>query len=55
MNTYNIELNIKTIDDNFTMTQKWSGYTEQQAIAQAFLYHAQAGARAIEVLSIELK
>lgn len=55
MNTYNIELKIKTLNDEFTLTQQWSGYTEQGAIAQAFLYQAQAGARAIEVLSINLK
>lgn len=56
MNTYKIELSIKKSDEtSFTNKQdRWYGYTEQMAIAQAFLYHAQAGARSIEVLSIEL-
>ena len=36
------------------VTQTWSGWDEQTAIAQAFLSHAQRGARSIEVLSIEL-
>jgi hypothetical protein len=51
MNTYNIELKI----DGVEHTERWSGWTEQVAISQAFLSHAQAGARAIEVLSINLK
>ena len=54
MNTYKIELHIKTIDKEYTMTERWSGYTEQGAIAQAFLYYGITGARAIEVLSVEL-
>lgn len=51
MNTYKITLKV----DGNEIDQNWSGYTEQQAIAQAFLYHGQAGARSVEVLSIELK
>lgn len=56
MNTYKIELSIKKSDEtSFTNRQdRWCGYDEQMAIAQAFLYYAQAGARGIEVLSIEL-
>jgi len=50
MNTYNITLLI----DGTEYTQRWSGYTEQVAISQAFLSLSQQGARAIEVLSIEL-
>lgn len=48
MKTYKITLLI----DNEETTQSWSGYTEQMAIAQCFLYHAQNGARKLEVLSI---
>lgn len=51
MKTYKIELRF----DGHVQTETWSHYDEQGAIAQAFLYHAQQGARSIEVLSIELK
>ena len=51
MNTYIITLKIAGEES----TGSWSGYTEQVAISQAFLYHSQQGARAIEVLSIKLK
>jgi hypothetical protein len=33
-------------------TSNWSGYNEQTAIAQAFLYHAQNGARELKVIEI---
>lgn len=56
MNTYKIELRIKNTEHGIIESaQNWSAYTEQQAIAQCFLYNAQQGATAIEVLSIELK
>lgn len=48
MNTYKITLLV----DNEEVISLWDGYTEQVAIAQAFLYHAQNGARKLEVLEI---
>lgn len=50
MNTYKITLLV----DNEERTENWSGYTEQVAIAQAFLSHAQNGARKLEVLEITI-
>ncbi len=32
---------------------RWSGYSEQVAIAQCFLYEAQNGARELKVISIK--
>ena len=51
METYRILLLI----DNEEKTEDWSGYTEQMAIAQCFLSHAQNGARKLEIISIESK
>ena len=48
MNTYKIELEV----NSEAKTSRWSGYTEQVAIAQCFLYEAQNGARELKVLSI---
>lgn len=45
MNTYSIVLEI----DGEEITQRFSGYTEQVAIAQAMLYNGQNGARSVVV------
>jgi hypothetical protein len=49
MNLYQITVEVDGIDK----TARWSGYTEQVAIAQCFLYEAQNGARSIKVIEIE--
>ena len=48
MNTYKITLEV----DGIEKEAQWSGYTEQVAIAQCFLYEAQNGARSLKVLEI---
>jgi hypothetical protein len=48
MKLYKITVEI----DGEEKTARWSGYTEQVAIAQCFLCEAQNGARAIKVLEI---
>lgn len=50
MNNYKIEIEI----NGEQKTVRWSGHTEQVAIAQCFLSEAQQGARDIKVLSITL-
>jgi len=35
-------------------TRTWHGFDEQQAVAQAMLYYAQAGARKCEVVDFNL-
>jgi hypothetical protein len=55
MNTYEIEMEVKVWGE-FTpenKIQRWSGYTEQVAIAQAFLSEAQQGAREIKIINIK--
>lgn len=49
------KITIATDDPNYSgeVTANWDGYGEQNAIVQAFLYHAQNGARSLKVLSIE--
>lgn len=49
MNTYKIEMVVNGEEKQ----SHWSGYTEQVAIAQAFLSEAQQGAREIKILSIK--
>ena len=49
------EYTINLLVDGEQTTANWSGYDEQVAIAQCFLYHAQNGARKLEVLNITLK
>lgn len=48
MKLYNITIEVDGVDT----TSRWSGYTAQIAIAQAFLYYAQNGARSTKVLEI---
>lgn len=48
METFNIEMEV----NGEYKKSRWDGYTEQVAIAQAFLSEAQSGAREIKVLSI---
>lgn len=48
MTDYSIVLEI----DGTETIQRWSGYTEQVAIAQAMLYNAQNGARSVKVVDI---
>lgn len=48
MNNYSIVLEI----DGEETTQRFSGYTEQVAIAQAMLYNGQNGARSVIVKDI---
>lgn len=49
MNTYKITMMV----DDEERTSHWGGYTEQVAIAQAFLYEAQRGARSLKVIEIQ--
>jgi hypothetical protein len=52
MENYLINFEVKRENgDTENMQSRWSGYGEQSAIAQAFLYEAQNGAREIKVLS----
>jgi len=53
MNTYKINLLVTINGEVIEKTETWSAYDEKGAIGQAFLYHALAGAMAIEVLSVE--
>ncbi len=46
------EYNINILVDGEEYLSSWSGYTETVAIAQAMLYHAQNGARKIEIIDI---
>lgn len=39
--------------DGEELTQNWSGYDEQVAIAQMMLYEAQQGARSIAVIEVQ--
>lgn len=48
MKTYTIEM----IVNGEEKVQRWSGYGEQSAIAQAMLSEAQQGARDIKIISI---
>lgn len=53
MKKYKITIKTDTPDWNGEATQSWYAYDEQQAIAQCFLSHAYAGARCLQVISIE--
>lgn len=48
MKLYSITVEV----DGVEKTARWSGYTEQIAIAQCFLYEAQNGARSLKVLEV---
>lgn len=50
MNTYQITFEV----DGEEKTERWSGYTDQMAIAQAYLSHAQNGARELKWITHEL-
>ena len=48
MKLYNITIEVDRVEKK----ARWSGYNEQSAIAQCFLYEAHNGARSIKVLEI---
>lgn len=48
MNLYEIIAEV----DGEDKRARWSGYTEQMAIAQCFLYEAQNGARSIKLIEV---
>lgn len=54
METYRITIETDQPEYGGEVKENWSGYGEQGAIAQAFLYHTQNGARALKVKEIEL-
>jgi hypothetical protein len=49
MNIYRITIEVHGVIE----VSSWSGYTEQNAICQAFLYYAQKGATSLSVIAIE--
>ena len=48
MQTYKITIEI----DGEERTERWYGYNENVAIAQAFLHHAHQGVRSLKVIDI---
>lgn len=49
METFKLVISV----DKEEVIAKWSGYGAQSAIAQAFLYYAQNGAKELHVLTVE--
>lgn len=53
MKKYKITIKLDDPVYNGEVSAHWNGYSEQSAIAQAFLYYTQNGSRELKVLSIE--
>jgi len=52
MKNYKITIALDLPEYNGEYSSNWNGYSEAQAIAQAFLYYAYLGARELKVLEI---